>query len=63
MQRVNVNELVSGQKYFVKCGIWEVNAIYKNSVKRGNTTFYDFLICSSFSIFAPKSKLKIYLEV
>lgn len=65
--KVNVENLIVGNVYYVECGLWTGNVVYVGSFLDGKRLKYRFTFGSlfnwqnQFNIVACKSKLKIFV--
>lgn len=68
-KKVDVKDLVVGEKYYVKCGIWRGTVTFTHSEWRGGRIYYNFTFGTldtyqeHFNFFSTKSNLRIYKEI
>jgi len=68
MERIyDLSKLVVGQKYFVKCGIWQGNVLYCGQALNGRRLKYLFTFGptveswkDNMNLFSVKTNLKVY---
>lgn len=68
LKRINIDNCVVGNKYFVQIGTWEADVSFVGSFYTGRRKFYRFTFGSAdnwvnqFNFVGTKSKFKVFLS-
>lgn len=68
LKRINIDDCVVGNEYYVQIGIWQGNVSFVGSYLKGRRKFYRFTFgpadnwVNQFNFKGPKSKYKVFIS-